>query len=122
MGIDQDSVGFRLDVGDVPGATVIVIAGDLDIATAPQLVAAVEGLADRADPLVLDLAAVTFVDSSGIRALLDTEKAASVGGRRLALLRPAAALTRLLDLVDLRSRFVEVDELDGDGLARLRKT
>jgi anti-sigma B factor antagonist len=58
-------------VGDAAGARVLV-AGELDIATVPALRARLE--ADGvpgAEHLVLDLTAVTFIDSTGVRALLE---------------------------------------------------
>jgi anti-sigma B factor antagonist len=59
-------------------ATVVAVVGDLDLATAPSFGQAVaDAIAHTADlPVVVDLAAVRFCDSSGIRAL--------VHGRRLA--------------------------------------
>lgn len=105
---------------DAPsGASIVVLAGELDLATSPQLVAAASRLETGTQPVILDMDAVTFVDSSGVRALLDAERLVGDKGRRLALYRPSTAVTRLLDLVDLRTRFAEVPSLDDDDLASL---
>ncbi len=51
---------------------VVSVAGELDLATAPQLRAyLVDNTASRPTYLVLDLSAVTFLASSGIRLLLE---------------------------------------------------
>jgi anti-sigma B factor antagonist len=119
-GDDRDAE-FHLDVQAVNGGTVLVLAGDLDLASAPRLAQAVQGLPDEPGPVVLDLRQVAFVDSSGVSALLDVERVLQERHRQLALLQPAGAVTRLLDLVELRSRFRELDHVDADvlgGLAR----
>ena len=98
----------------------VVIEGELDLASAPQLVDAIAALPEVGEPVVLDLGSVTFVDSSGVRALLDADRIAIEKGRKLAIFRPGVAVTRLLDLVDLRSQFTEVDSVDGDVLRALQ--
>ncbi len=99
----------------------LVLAGDLDLASAPRLAHAVERLTDVPGPVVLDLRDVAFVDSSGVSALLDVERLVEAKHRRLALLQPAGAVTRLLDLVELRARFYEVERLDEDVLGELTR-
>jgi len=50
------------------GHTVLAVAGEMDIATAPEFTAALrEQLAGG--PVLLDLRRLTFMDSSGVRAL-----------------------------------------------------
>lgn len=112
---------FHLDVREVDGGTVLVLAGDLDLASAPSLGHAVGRLTDKPGPVILDLRDVEFVDSSGVGALLDVERLVEEKHRRLALLQPAGAVTRLLDLVELRARFHEVERLDADVLAELTR-
>jgi anti-sigma B factor antagonist len=59
---------FRLDVRRADGRTVVAPAGEVDLATAGRLTAALrEHL--RAGPVLLDLSALTFMDSSGVRGL-----------------------------------------------------
>lgn len=68
----------RLDGEDL----VLAPRGDLDIATAPRLAAAIDELPGEARRVVVDLRGVTFVDSSGLRGLLLVRKrtqAAEVG-------------------------------------------
>jgi anti-sigma B factor antagonist len=58
----------RIDIRPVPDGTIVAVAGELDIATAPDLAAALrEHLA--AGPVTLDLAELSFMDSSGVRVL-----------------------------------------------------
>jgi anti-sigma B factor antagonist len=53
------------------GATVIHVSGDVDLGTHLALEAAiVRAVRNGGGPVVVDLAAVPFLDSSGVRALL----------------------------------------------------
>jgi anti-anti-sigma factor len=47
------------------------VAGELDVATGRQLVAAVQERCPPGHPVVLDLSNVTFCDSSGLTAMLN---------------------------------------------------
>jgi anti-anti-sigma factor len=78
---------------DASGADVINIAGELDIATVPEIEAQLEPMvATRPERVVFDLAALEFMDSSGIAMLLRaSEKAGSVVVRN-----PSSAVRRII--------------------------
>jgi anti-sigma B factor antagonist len=87
----------RLDFStDVEGA--LVLHGEIDSYTAP-------GLAERlaADPPVdiVDVAGVTFIDSSGLRTLVEAHQLRTAAGTRLVLRAPSAAVQRLLEISGL---------------------
>lgn len=94
-------------------ATIVNVGGEVDLANAETLVEAIRDLPDGTTPVLLGLADVEFIDSSGVRALLQCDQIVSEAGRRFALLAPSVPVARILDLVDLRSRFNEVDAVDG---------
>ncbi len=110
---------ITVEVTDAQRATLVSVAGEVDLATADRLTAAGRDLPAGPTPVVLDLERVSFMDSSGMRCLLDFSRTVEEAGRPLALLRPSAAVTRLLDLVDLRVRFKEIDDMDDVSLAGL---
>ena len=58
------------EVADLRGDRLIIVHGELDVATAPRLAALLTRLRERRHPVVLDLSEVAFMDSSGLRALL----------------------------------------------------
>lgn len=88
---------FGLAVSEEAGRLVVEVSGELDVATSPLLRAAVAELADRDLPIVLDTAAVSFMDSTGLGALLTLRRDPTVG-TRLVLRRPSDAVRRVLDL------------------------
>jgi anti-anti-sigma factor len=51
--------------------TVIRVAGELELGQADALLAPLRATAADDAPVVLDLSGVTFIDSTGLRALLD---------------------------------------------------
>src|SRR5688572_12469130 len=78
------------------GVTVVTITGDLDTASAPQ----VEKALSAPGPLLADLCGVEFIDSFGLRVLLQRHRRAESEGERFALACPEdSALQRLLELV-----------------------
>lgn len=99
-----------------PGHTRVVLAGELDIASADELekqLTAVE--TDSPGTLVLDLRRVEFIDSTGLRALIAADERARSEGRRLAVVRGPDAVARLLTVTQLDQRLEIVDDPDAVG-------
>jgi anti-anti-sigma factor len=80
----------------------LFVAGELDVATAPLLQGAVDGALDgHGGEFWLDLSDLTFMDSTGARAIAHAhDRAASLGGR-LVVLSPTPAVCRVLNLMGL---------------------
>jgi anti-sigma B factor antagonist len=84
-------------------AMVIVAEGELDLVGAPRLL---EVLPEDGDgSLVLDRGGVGFMDSSGLRALLEARRRSAEAGRRFAIARPSDPVLRVLELVHLATEF-----------------
>lgn len=82
---------------------VLLLRGDLDLATLTDLQAAADdALAEHpAATLVLDAAELRFVDSSGIRVVLALHTQRAAAGARLVLRTPPPAVRRVLELMGL---------------------
>jgi anti-anti-sigma factor len=72
-------VEFVLAVSESEQGTVIAVAGDVDIATAPELR---DALVSASGDVTVDLADVSFMDSSGLNALIAGRKHATAIGHR----------------------------------------
>jgi anti-anti-sigma factor len=73
----------------------LVVAGEIDAHTAPTLAAAIEA----AGPTVrVDLSAVAFVDSSGLRVLIDAHQHLSEAGGALTIASPSDPVVRLFEI------------------------
>jgi anti-anti-sigma factor len=82
--IDPTERGFRLD-------------GELDLATAQDLVSAIRARPGGDRPLTLDFSRVGFMDSSGLRALLEAATGRDEGDA-LVVLDPTPQVRRVLDI------------------------
>ena len=82
---------FGVAVERTPSGATIRVRGDIDIATVPQLQEAREQVvAENPQAIVVDLGEVQFVDSSGLKFLLQTYALSLRTGWKLTLLRPPA--------------------------------
>ena len=82
----------------------VTLTGKLDIAGALKIELPLATLAGTRGSLVIDMAAVDFIASIGIRQLIMAAKAVTRGAGRLVLLDPTLAVTETLEtsgLVDL---------------------
>jgi len=84
----------QLMVSNVDG--VLVVSGELDAHTSPQLAAALVNV-DGVNAVV-DMSAVAFVDSFGLRALIDAHQAAEAMGGRLVIRQPSPTVSRLFEI------------------------
>lgn len=92
------------------GAAVVRVRGEVDFAGAGRLRAVVLELARRrADPLVLDLSAATFLDSTGISLMVQARRRLLDDGRELVLRAPSAPVMQLLHVMNLAPVFRIVD-------------
>jgi len=90
-------------VSEVDSGARLAVGGDLDIATADQLVVAAEerlAISGNAE-LTLDLAGVRFCDSAGINALVRVRRLCDERGGRLQVVNPQLAVRRVLEFAGL---------------------
>jgi anti-sigma B factor antagonist len=94
--------GKRNDVTPQRSQVVLPITGDLDAAGATAVQKRLLGLTLRpGDLLLLDLSALDFMDSTGIRLILQAREHALRHGARFAVVRGPEAVMRILELVGL---------------------
>ncbi len=90
---------FAVRVGEAgPGRTVVTVHGELDLATADRLWTELEPLLGPRAVVVLDGSRITFLDSSGLRVLLQAGKRAGADGAAFRLVAPQPAVQRVLQL------------------------
>jgi anti-sigma B factor antagonist len=88
------------------GPLVAAISGDVDIANAEILVDTVsaETKSARKPGVVLDFTAVDFMDSTGLRAILEIARRLEDDAAGLVLMNPANSVRKLLSLAGLDDR------------------
>jgi anti-sigma B factor antagonist len=85
--------------------TVLVLRGDLDIATAPDLREALVGVIHEDARIVVDLEAVGFLDSVGLGILISGLKRARAAGGDLELVCTSRAVLKPLEITGLDKVF-----------------
>jgi anti-sigma B factor antagonist len=88
------------------GLTVLAIAGEHDLSTAPVLRQRLDGLIADGVPIVVDLSPATFVDSSILGVILDARRRAEAEGLGFAVSHANGAdpVGRVLDITGLRTK------------------
>jgi anti-anti-sigma factor len=90
-------------------ACIVVPEGEIDLGTVDEVAAALQQARAEADVVYLDLRAVEFMDSAGVRLIIETERACD-----LRVVRGPLAVQRLFDLVGLEERVRMVDSVPGE--------
>jgi anti-anti-sigma factor len=84
----------------------VTVTGDVDVDTAPRLREAVEGALGRGcRHIAVDMSVVSFLDSTGLTALLTARDCALAAGGSLQLTGTSTAVVRLLDIAGLSGLF-----------------
>jgi anti-sigma B factor antagonist len=112
---------FDVERTTVAGRPRLTVRGELDLATAPRLGAAVEAVfASGATGLTLDLTPTKFLDSSGARELVRLARGAVAAGVEFHVVAPRSnrPVRLVVDLLDLAASVPIVEsiaEIPADG-------
>ena len=91
-------------------AVVVVVEGELDLSTTPLLEEQIVGALRRgAEDVVIDLRRLEFMDSSGLRCLVECDQEAQLEGRRFALVQGPDAVRRVFEITGMDGRLTFVD-------------
>jgi anti-sigma B factor antagonist len=110
---------LNIDVRSLHGAHVAIISGRLDLRSAPDLKdQGAAALAACGGTLVLDMAAVEFIDSSGLGVLIGLQRESERMQGRLAIVPPSGSAQQIFALTRTESFFTLVADRE-DGLAAI---
>jgi anti-sigma B factor antagonist len=94
----------------IVGGSRVVVSGELDMATSPQVTGAIERLTGSgARRIVVDLLGVTFIDSSAISALCRAQARLGESGAQLVLGPASTLVDALLQVAGVDGSFVRGD-------------
>jgi anti-anti-sigma factor len=102
---------FSLEHRRSGDAAIVAPVGEIDVATVVEVEAALRAAAREAGHVVLDLRAVTFMDSAGLRLVVQTSQALE----RFSVVRGPGEVQRLFALVGLDQRMAILDRPPGDA-------
>ncbi len=95
---------LTVEVKRGPGYAVVSAAGEIDIATAPQLEEPLSDLAGAGHRLVADLSRVSFIDAAGLRVLARAAGQAAAQGTSLHVVCDRPQILRLFQFTGLDRR------------------
>jgi len=93
---------------------VLAVAGELDLATSRTLEEQLELVSagsNAAEPLILDLRELEFMDSTGLSILVKAHQRAQHAGRRFGVIRGHRQVERLLSMTGVAERMPVSDSL-----------
>jgi anti-anti-sigma factor len=112
--MDRDEIEFEVDVGGGPDGTVVAPRGELDLATQSVLREALERQAQRG-AVTLDLSGLRFLDTSGLRLVLETAEAARREGFAFSVVPGIPAVQRMFEVAGVMDLVPFRDDGDGGG-------
>ena len=97
---------MKIDIRTQADEAIIVVEGDVDLYSSPELRKAVLDAVPRSvGGIGVDLGAVTYMDSSGVATLVEGLRSAREHDRTFFLLSPSTAVMKVLELARLDSVF-----------------
>ena len=97
------------------GATIVALDGEFDLATAPEVRDAVLGaVTSNGDRVAVDMTACTFIDSTGLRILVEAGRKMQERGHKLALIGLHDQPLKIFELA-LGGRWEMFERTDADG-------
>lgn len=106
--------GLSIDSRQLPnGWRAISVDGEVDIASVDKLQKAIDDAhEDGSSDLAVDLTGSTFMDSTGLKALVMADRRFSADGRSFALVVSGGPVSRLIDLSGVNTTIHTVSSLD----------
>jgi anti-anti-sigma factor len=103
---------FRIHSRELPDATVLVLEGELDVASAAELGREIDAANHERSRVVMDLRGLSFMDSTGLRALVAASESVEAAGREFAVVRGPRQVERLLAVTRVAERLTIVDDYE----------
>ena len=112
---------FRVSTADLgDGVASVIVGGELDLSTAPELKEVLRGVIDGGARFVLvDLSSATFIDSTTLGVLMGAVKRVRPAGGEIAIACDDRNIRKIFEIT-LLDRIFGVFDSPGEGAAHLR--
>ena len=99
-------MGLTIDKEKSPSGFLIRVVGEVDLYSSPELREAILKAVPSAEGgLAIDMAGVTYIDSSGVATLVEGLRSTREHGTGFVLVSPSPAVVQVLELARLDSVF-----------------
>jgi len=103
MDTDDDGTYLWVTVDEDAKPGRLIVRGELDAASAVELADRIEAARAAGADIALDLADVTFMDSSGLRSLIEVQRRSESEGFEFCVAEASEAVRRVFDLTGTSS-------------------
>ncbi|MBL4616042.1 MAG: STAS domain-containing protein [Magnetovibrio sp.] len=103
---------MEISISEQDGVQVVAVCGEVDLSTSPQVREALLGCIKGGSSVVVNLSAVSYIDSSGVASLVEAFQTAKSKGLGFALAQISETPMRVLKLARLDQVFVIHDTVD----------
>src|SRR5215216_3419182 len=100
---------LRIEVSESAGSARLALSGQFDIASFDEASRALQAVLDRGLDVVVDLGGLDFMDSTGVRFLVEGRDAARDLGVKLSLVPGGDPVRRVLTVAGVLALFEDVD-------------
>jgi anti-sigma B factor antagonist len=101
---------LRLELSEGPRSARIALYGEFDIASAADASRALQELLSRGlDAVIVDLSGLDFMDSTGVKFLVEGRETARARGVKLSLVAGGDPVKRVLQVSGVTALFEDVD-------------
>ena len=110
---------MKHEIRDEKDATIVALEGDVDLQSSPDARKVLLECVGRKRPVLADLSAVSYIDSSGVASLVESLQTAKRSGNTLVLVAVSEGAMRVLQLARLDKVFTICDTVE-DGLKQVQ--
>lgn len=116
MGSDAVEPEFSIEREELDAALLLRVTGELDLRNADSFIETARSVSTDSPPVLgVHLGAVTFIDSTGIRSLVQVADDLKASGRGMRIVAPSRIVTRALQVTGIDER-LDIDQ-DVDAFA-----
>ena len=121
MATANDDDIFTTWTNDIAGSEIMAVylCGELDASSAPSLLTDMQGLAEKKRDVVMDVHLLSYIDSTGVSALLSIRNSLERAGKRMCLAGCHGVLTKILEVTRIDTRLKCFEDVDA-AIARMR--
>ena len=109
-----ESSDYHIMISEADDETVVYVRGDIDLTTHDTLVRMLDDAKSRGQTVIVDLSRTTFMDSSGLQALVDLWHSQTAAGLKLVLRNPTDPILQTLHYAGL-DRVFRIDRQSRPG-------
>ena len=110
----SESGDYHVMISEADDNTVVHVRGDIDLTTHDTMVRTLDDAASRGQNVIVDLSRTTFMDSSGLHALMELWHSQTAAGLKLVLRNPTDPILQTLHNAGL-DRVFRIDRQSQPG-------